>query len=215
MGAATLGRREAWLAAALAFSGVLAWWLERAADGPAPAPSAGERRPDSIVEGLEAVTLNAAGEPERRLVAERLRHYADDGSSELDRPLLHVYRDDGPQWRVHARSAWINAGGDEILLQEDVVLEQDASAAGPALELRSSELLVLPELEYAETSRFAEVERGADWLTGTDGMRAWLGDALRLQVFGRVRSRVGPEARRGPGSERARAPAAAAGGAPP
>ena len=68
----------------------------------------GERRPDYVVHGLHAVTLDAAGVPERRLDAQRLRHYPDDGSSELDAPVLVVYREDGPPMHARSSRAWIN-----------------------------------------------------------------------------------------------------------
>lgn len=185
-----LNRREFWLALLLATAGVAAW-LSLPAPEIGPADGAGgERQPDYIVEGLQAVTLDQRGEPARRLDAVRLRHYPDDGSSELDEPVLQVHSDDAPPWQARARLAWINAAGDELLLEQDVRLDRDATADSAAIELRTSELLVLPEVDYAETSRFVMVERGPDWLTATDGLRAWLGESTRIQLFGRVRALI-------------------------
>lgn len=189
-----LTRREVWLALILAAAGVAAWLMRPDPEiGPGD-DAAGERRPDYIVEGLRAVTLDERGEPARRLDALRLRHYPDDGSSELDEPVLQVYSEDAPPWQARARLAWINAAGDELLLEQDVRLDRDATVDSAAIELRTAELLVLPEVDYAETSRFVMVERASDWLTATDGMRAWLGEGTRLQLFGRVRALVEPRA---------------------
>lgn len=179
------------MALLLALSGTLAWWLQRDARPPPSAPEPTQRRPDYIVEGLSALMMDAAGRPDRRLVASELRHYPDDGSSELDAPRLVVYADDAPPWRARADIGWINAEGDEVLLQERVRLERDATDTAAPLLLRTSEMLVLPETDYAETARFVEIDSGDDWVTAEHGMRAWLGEPLRVKLFGRVRSRYG------------------------
>lgn len=140
------------------------------------------------------MTLDAAGLPERRLTAQRLRHYPDDGSSELDDPVLVVYSDDGPPLHARSARAWINARGDEILLEQEVRLERAATAQSAPIELRTSELLVLPKVDYAETGRLVEIERAQDWITATEGMRAWLGNTTRIQLFGRARAGLIPDA---------------------
>jgi lipopolysaccharide export system protein LptC len=164
----------------------------RARQPPEPVAVTQERRPDYVVDGVSAVSMDERGVPTRRIDAIRLRHYPDDGSSELDEPVLEVLGDDGPPWRGTSETAWINAAGDEVLMQENVVLSRPATDLSAPVELRTSELLVLPQVDYAETGRFVEIEQGQDWLTGTDGMRAWFGEATRIQVFGRVRARVEP-----------------------
>ncbi len=188
----SLTRRELLLAILLLVTSLIGWWLLPTGEKDEGSRANGERRPDYVVDGLRAVTFNAAGVPERRLVARRLRHYPDDGSSELDDPVLLVYGDDGPVWWARSARAWINEPGDEILLEQDVWLHRLAKALSAPIELRTSELLVLPEVDYAETGRFVEIEREDDWITGTDGMRAWLGSRARIQLFGRARAALAP-----------------------
>lgn len=189
-GVVSLSRREIGLICVLALVVVAAWWLQRPQDMFDDAADRGERRPDYVVEGVSGVILDADGLPDRRLDAARLRHYPDDGSSELDEPVLVVYREEGPPWRARSRSARINADGDQVLLQRDVRLSRAATPQSPPVELRTSELLVFPETEYVETDHFVEIERGEDWLTGEQGLHAWLGDDRRAKVFGRVHSRI-------------------------
>jgi lipopolysaccharide export system protein LptC len=183
--------RETILGLALAVLGLLAWWYGASRE-PAPAPGGPtERRPDYVVEDVTGVTMDADGRPARRLVSPQLRHYPDDGSTELDRPLVTVFDDAAPPWRVQAERGWIDATGDELLLEGAV---QATRAATPELEpvkLTTSELLVLVDTDYAETDRFAELERGADWVTANDGMRVWFSEPMRVRTFGRTRSRVG------------------------
>lgn len=195
-----LTQREFGLAVLLVVLGILALWLQWANDDNQTQGFDGERRPDYIVEGLKAVTLDAEGAPARRLDAVRLRHYPDDGSSELDEPLLQLFDDAVLRWNLRSRRAWINARGDEVLLEQEVRLERTATAESALIELRTSELLLLPESDYAETTHAVEVERAHDRLSAAQGLQAWLGDDARIRLFGPVRARM-EGARRGPGSD--------------
>lgn len=185
-----MSRRELGLLLLLTSVVIAGWWLQRPRDGEEAGSQPGERRPDYVVEGVRGLVLDTDGLPHRRLDAERLRHYPDDGSSELDEPVLIVYPDEGPPWRARSRSARINADGDEVLLERDVRLRRAATARMAAIELRTSELRVLPEIDYAETDHFVEIERGPDWVTSQQGVRAWLGEATRAEFFGRVHARL-------------------------
>jgi lipopolysaccharide export system protein LptC len=187
-----LSRREIGLILMLLVVGAGSWWLTNSGQPDDPEVVAQGRRPDYVVDGIRGVTMDDRGMPSRRIDAARLRHYPDDGSSELDMPVLEVVGDGGPPWRARSETAWINAAGDEVLLQENVVLSRPATDLAAPIELRTSELLVMPKVDYAETGRFVEIEQGQDWLTGTDGVRAWFGETTRIQVFGRVRTRLEP-----------------------
>jgi lipopolysaccharide export system protein LptC len=184
-----LGRRETALALLFAVLGAVAWWQQRASAPPPPPATTPERRPDYIVEDLDAVVMDLDGRPDRRLTTPELRHYPDDGSSELAAPRLVVYAEDGPPWYARSDTAWVNATGDELLMEDHVRIERAAAGSAPPLLLRTSELLVLPESDYAETARFAEIDRGEDWLTAVDGLRVWFGERMRVRLFGRVRAR--------------------------
>lgn len=188
----SLSRSELLLALLLLSIGALAFWFQRPVDEAGPRGSKPERRPDYVVEGVRGVTLDEMGRPDKRLEAARLLHYPDDGSSELEAPRLWVYSEEGPPWQARARLAWINERADEVLLQQDVILSRAATAEAAEIELRSSELLLLPEQDYAETSHPVEIKQADDWLTGDDGMRAWLGDAVRVQVLGRAHAELNP-----------------------
>jgi lipopolysaccharide export system protein LptC len=204
--------REWLLILLLALTGMLGWWWQQA-HRPTPASAtATERRPDFVVEGLVGLTFDTEGRPLRRLWATRLRHYPDDGSSELDEPLLlALNRDDRgaptPPWQVQGDTGWISAAGDELLLQGNAVVRRDATGETAPLRLTSAELLVLPEFDYAETARFARLTGGEDEVTAERGLRVWFGEPMRAKLFGRVAARLIPK--------RDDAPTPPAGSAPP
>lgn len=179
----------------LLVAGGLAWWWQRQPPPPVPDASA-LRYPDFVVDGLRALTLDGNGHPSRRLWATQVRHYADDGSSELDRPVLVVFDQaaDGsplPPWIAHGNSGWITEAADEVLLQGDVVVERPA--ATPPLRLTSEELLVLPDFDYAETAAFARLTADPDWVTAASGLRVWFSEPMRAKLFGRVHASRAPQ----------------------
>lgn len=183
--------RQILLALTLVLIGMAAWWRhsgEEASPELAPAPA--ERRPDYTVDTLAATVMDETGAPARRLIAEELRHYADDGSSELSRPFLTVYNEAVPPWEIRSQSAWISADGERILMQGEVFIDREATASLRPLHLHTSELLVEPKREYAETGRPVRLTSRGEWLTSAHGARVWLGEALRVELYGRARAQL-------------------------
>ncbi|MGB5831915.1 MAG: LPS export ABC transporter periplasmic protein LptC [Thiohalocapsa sp.] len=182
-----LTHRELIVGALLAVLGGLAWWYSASlAPGP-EVTTESARQPDYIVEDVTGVTMDASGRPARRLTTPQLRHYPDDESSEVDYPVLLVFNEKTPPWRIRSERGWISADGDELLLEGAVRAERDAAPSLDKVVLVTSEMLFFPETDYAETDRFAELERGKDWVTATDGMQVWFGEPMRIKFFGRTR----------------------------
>jgi lipopolysaccharide export system protein LptC len=181
-------RRELLIGLLLAAAGLAAWWYRLSAPPePTRVPSA-ERTPDYIVDDLTALTMDAFGRPQRRLATPRLRHFADDDSSELETPRLVLLDDDAPPWHVRSEWGWVLAAGNEVLLQGAVRAERASAPGIEPLTMTTSALLLLPDDDYAETDRFVEIENGDDWITAVHGMQAWFGEDMRVRFFGRTRA---------------------------
>ena len=182
---------------------LLAWWYS-ASRAPETAVSTDrQRRPDYVVENLSGVTMGVNGRPARLLATPLLRHYPDDQSSEVETPVMTVFSEDAPPWVIRSERGWISADGDELLLQGAVRAERASAPNLAPMVLVSSEMLVLPDADYAETDRFAELERGDDWVTAKDGMQVWFGEQMRVKLFGRNRTRLasGRDLGDGPGTD--------------
>jgi lipopolysaccharide export system protein LptC len=194
-------RRELSVGGLLVAIALLAWWYSATRTPESAVATDTQRRPDFVVENLTGVTMGMNGRPARLLATPLLRHYPDDQSSEMETPVMTVFSEDAPPWIISSERGWISADGDELLLQGAVRAER-ASAPGLApMVLLSSEMLVLPEVDYAETDRFAELERGDDWVTARDGMQVWFGEQMRVKLFGRNRTRLAPGRKLGDGSD--------------
>jgi lipopolysaccharide export system protein LptC len=188
----SLTGRELIVAALLALLGAAAWWYSASiAPEPDRVPET-VRRPDYVIEDLVGVTMAPNGRPARRLETPQLRHYPVDDSRELDTPRILIFDDDAPPWVIRSERGWVSADGDEALLEGAVRAERDAAPNLEPMVLTTSELLLLPDSDYAETDRFAELERGNEWVSANDGMQVWFGEPMRIRLFGRTHMRIAP-----------------------
>lgn len=177
------------LAVLLVVVGALAWWLHQEAPSDRIERPAGERRPDFRVEGLTATSMDESGRPDRRLSATELRHYPGDGASELDDPVLTLFKEGAPPWTVRSESGQVNADGDQIDLRGDVRIDRAGSAETRPLHLRTEALRIELEEEIARSDRPVQLTSGQDWLTAA-GAKVWFGDDLRVELFGSTRARM-------------------------
>lgn len=185
-------RRELIVGGLLVAIALVAWWYSASRAPETAVATDTQRRPDFVVENLTGVTMGMNGRPARLLATPLLQHYPDDESSEVETPVMTVFSEDAPPWVIRSERGWISADGDELLLQGAVRAERASAPDLAPMVLVSSEMLVLPEVDYAETDRFAELERGDDWVTATDGMQVWFGEQMRVKLFGRNRTRLAP-----------------------
>lgn len=96
------------------------WWLSRTArqvEPPPPAPA--KHEPDYIVEKMSSVVMRPDGTRKHSLAATRLAHYADDGSAELEQPLLVQYGQGAP---LHTRAdrGWMPRDSSYIVMTGNV-----------------------------------------------------------------------------------------------
>ncbi len=152
------------LAAGLA---ALTMWLERAAQSPAGSqPNALEHEPDFIVERFTATSLDKAGRPESRLTAERMVHFPDDASTELEEPRLVQFREPGPPVRISAERGTVTKDGVEVRLYGNVVVLREAAKTRPELRMETTYLQVFPKEDVARTPEAVVITEGASRITG-------------------------------------------------
>lgn len=150
-------------------------------------------RPDAWMERFESMTTDTAGTQRERLRAERMVHFADDGSSELAHPELEFYNEDPRPWRVRSETGWVSGDGTVVILSGPVTIWREAADGRREFELLTRDLRVLPEARYAETDAPVTI-RHAGTETQAVGMRADLG-VDKLELMKDVRSRYENQAR--------------------
>ncbi|AGA91468.1 hypothetical protein Thimo_2758 [Thioflavicoccus mobilis 8321] len=179
--------RQLLLAIVLAGLGAASWWWNDLLPPKEPPPTPRERRPDYVVEQVEATQMGIDGQVRRHLVTKTLRHYPGDGSSELDEPRLTLYTEEGPPWVASADNGWVSEDGSELRLRGNVIIDRQADASTHAVRIETDALQVRPREEYAETDLPVRLTSGSDWVRSV-GLRAWLGEPLRIELQGRTRA---------------------------
>ena len=166
----------------------LTWWaLHPEEQSRARVVAGNERIIDYFVEGLELTTFDAQGFPLRRLESDSLRHYRGSGETLLARPRFTLFGGNSPLWRVVSESGTLAEDHSRLDLEGAVEIHRSGSDERPPIEIRTRNVLVKPDEEYAETAEPVRITSGANWINAV-GMRAWLRPPGRIQFLSRTRA---------------------------
>lgn len=167
-----MSRRALLLAVAAAAALVTALWLWLDRD-----PAAPERPPDApespayTVENFAAVTLNPQGRPDYRLEAPHMAHYRGQNALDLTEPYVLVFREEGAPWQLRAERGWVLEDEDRVYLHGRVTVHRPASAAEPAVDLETREVVLQPRAKLAATDAALDATRGLERVQAV-GLRA-------------------------------------------
>lgn len=155
---------------------------------------------------LVRTSTDIRGNPKNLLYAEKLTHYRDDDHSELERPVLTIFTDDGPPWVIHGERGNVSSKGNEVFLEGAVLILRDADRNGRTVRAETSDVKIRPDDQYGETEDFVQIFSPPDELSGV-GMQVHFGKALKVTVLSDVRRKHDVQAAR---AMRRNRPAAAA-----
>jgi lipopolysaccharide export system protein LptC len=175
------------IAALLAGAALTGWLLEEQnffAEREAPSP----RGPDFFVDGMDLKVLGEDGTVHYRVQASHLDHYPYDDHSELTNPVLEVSSNQQPVWEVRSERGRVSDKGDAVWLLGRVEIDRPALDDQRALRVVTSDLLVKPQTDTAETTANAVIESGIYRIEGV-GMVANLREH-RLKLRSHVRGRI-------------------------
>ena len=171
----------------LAALATLSWWLLQSAQTPqASRPGSTRHDPDFYLKDFTLTTMDKAGAPRNHLAAPSMVHYADDDSALLTLPHMTVFRKDDPPWHIDAEQGWISSGGKTVILHGKVMMRQTDPTMGREQIVRTTELHLKPDDEYAETDQPVTFRNNAGSAVDAVGMRASLKDE-HLQLLSKVR----------------------------
>ena len=159
----------------------LTFWLRYATEFP-DAHTDGKHRhdPDYVVNEVTVRKLDKSGTLRHTLVAEELRHYPDDDSTELIKPTLVYVQPGRPRLIVKAAHGRLSSQAERVDLREDVEVQREADGKREALFVRTSELTVLPDEEKAFTKAKVMITQGKSSIQGV-GMQ--VDNKLRTYVL--------------------------------
>lgn len=161
--------------ALLATAAVLLYSPRETADDTAPdSPLASDY--DYTISNMQLDNFTPEGILQYHLRSERVTHYPEPDHSALENPSLQWYEPDQPDWMLTSRSGDLRrdetTGQSRLLLQQDVVASR-STGSGATLDVRSENLLVLPDAGELSTTDAIKLQNGNTRLSSA-GMKAWL-----------------------------------------
>ena len=144
----------------------LTLWLRSAAETPGGGePGRLRHDPDAIVEKFTMTRLDERGSAQQSLSAQRMVHFGDDDSTELDAPRL-IRRGDGPAITITADRGTLTGDGEEAFFRGNVLVVREAGAAQQELRMRTNALHVLVEKNLVHTDEQVTITEGRSVLSG-------------------------------------------------
>lgn len=179
------------LLALVAVAGLSGWLLQTVEAPTTASPGKTRHDPDFYLKDFTLTTMDKTGAPRNRLVSPSMVHYADDNSSEVDQPSMQVFSKNGPPWHIDAGTGWLAAEGKTVILRDGVVIRQTNAEQGRETIIRTPDLTIKPDDEYAETASPVNYSDGTGTVVDAVGMRAHFKEE-RLELLSQVRGKYVP-----------------------
>ncbi|PJK11175.1 LPS export ABC transporter periplasmic protein LptC [Lysobacteraceae bacterium NML120232] len=152
------------------------------------AGEASDYRPDYTLHQFQLTSLKKDGSEAFTLIAPKLERNPESRELNIATPRFHFPDSKQRRWRAQSQTAWVNAEGSEVRLNQDVLL--DAPEGESKLRLETSSLDVLLEENIAKTDAAVLITQPGTIIRGR-GLEAQL-DANRVTLKSEVRSRYVP-----------------------
>jgi lipopolysaccharide export system protein LptC len=147
-----------------------------------------DHSPDYFSTGYYKKEMAENGMAKNELLADKMTHYSDDGTTHLKSPVMTLHNSDTPPWVIRSESGILEADGDNLLLKGKVFISRDAINKREAFEINTSNLRVKLSISYAETSEWAEIIDGRNRTEGV-GLESTFVNPVRLKFLSRVKGR--------------------------
>lgn len=161
------------------------WWFADQLKLVEPALKRETGQVDYYSTKLTRTVINADGLPKETLYAERLTHYKNDDHSFMEQPVMTLFKEGEKPWIVHARTATLLAGGETVLMHDDVLVTREMSDGGQ-MEITSRNVTYIPDRNYAETAEDAQIVAPHEKTTG-HGAQIYFEPDLLITLLSQVR----------------------------
>lgn len=150
-----INRLPSWvLAVILVLLLALPFWLNQPRRAVSPSTNSQvSRTPDYVVENFSAIQMDEGGVGRHILLAQKMVHYPDDDSTDLEQPRL-INTDPGkPAMQVKADEAKMTSSGEDIYLSGNVMVVRNAGKGRGETTMTTSFLHVIPDDDIARTDK--------------------------------------------------------------
>lgn len=145
----------------------LSFWLRYAVDLPEARHDGKHRHdPDYIINEAQLRKYDEKGLLQYTLIANDIRHYPDDDTTDITRPRLTFLRPDKPVVSMNAERGHVSQQGERVDLSGEVKVKRAADTRQAELVATMPTLAILTGTELAFTSDPILVTQGTSWLRG-------------------------------------------------
>ena len=156
--------------------------------------------PDYIMDGIVVTTIGPEGNTKFRVVGQKLVHYEDDASSEIDWPIARRFHETKPAITVKSDKGFLDGDMTVLDLVGNASLTRPAQAASATqagsarLFMSSSKFTVLMNEDIVKTNRPVNLEQGLSIMTSQEGA---IFDNVhqKLTMIGQVKGRIESESK--------------------
>jgi len=171
----------------LVISVLLSGWMLYRQGTTISRPAISSHGPDLFVDNMDLKLVTADGNLQYHITADRLDHYPLDDRAELIHPVMHVFNENRPTWQFQSDSGRISSGYETIWLLGAVEIRRQATPASRPLAIFTSDLLIKPDAQTAETVNITRIQSDRFEVEST-GLHADFRNH-RLELKSRVRGR--------------------------
>jgi len=180
--------RQLGLFAILLLSVIGTGWFLGKQGGIRQSPGVSATGPDSFVEDIDLAVMDETGQLQYRIRAEHMAHYPNDDILRLRHPDINIAQADGTIWHIKSERGETTTAGDRLWLLGEVDIRRPETATVNAIHVITSDLLVKPEEEVAETGNAATIT-GDRYVINAIGLRANFRTRV-LELLSRVRGTI-------------------------
>lgn len=147
-----------------------------------------DHSPDYFSVGYAKKEMDQNGKLKSELFANKMTHYGDDETTELDRPVMVLHNLNTPPWVIKSEGGWLAADRNHLLLTGKVFISREETEDTRLFKINTSELKVTLSTSYAITAKWAELIDGSNRTEGI-GMAATFVDPVKIKFLSHVKGR--------------------------
>jgi lipopolysaccharide export system protein LptC len=162
------------------------WWLaDYLTPKEAPAEKLSRGKVDYYSTHISRTVMTPEGIPKSLLYAVTMTHYKGSDRTEMEKPVMTLYKPGASPWIIHSDTATSLSGGSAVYLNGDVLITRETNQ-GDIVKIITRDVKYDPDKNYAETAEYATILGPGDKLSGT-GMQVYFEPDLRANLLADVR----------------------------
>jgi lipopolysaccharide export system protein LptC len=171
----------------LALLSALTFWIDRAVQPPQPKRDGSTRHdPDYIISHFASSRADRDGNPRFSLAGVEMRHYPDDDSTELARPVFTQFSFKKPTTRIEGQRGQVSANGENVYFMDNVKIVRAATHSKGELTVLTEYLHIVPDQDFLQTDRPVIILQAPRTVIHGNGMEYYKKEGV-LKLFGNVK----------------------------